>query len=67
MAELIETIETQATNPASVASDGLQVSERSIGDLVQADRYVRSSETVKKQKSRGLRFNKISNGSAVGS
>lgn len=46
MADITDTIETQATQPAAVTVDGQSVTNRSVADLIAADKYLRSQATV---------------------
>lgn len=56
--ELESKIETAAETPASMSVDGVTVTQRPIGDLIAADRYL-SAKKASRQKSRGIRFTKI--------
>lgn len=56
--DLTDTIETSASEPASASSDAGSVSQRSLSELIEADKYLKSSDGSS-NKSRGLRFTKL--------
>ena len=62
----IETaIASQAVQPASASADGVSVTNRSIDDLIKADRYAKG-EQARRSKTLGLRFTKINPPGPVG-
>jgi hypothetical protein len=56
--DLSSTIGGLAGNPQQTATDGQQVSERPLTDVIAADRYL-AQKAARSQKRRGLMFNKI--------
>ena len=56
--ELESTIETAAEKPVSASVDGVTVTQRPIGDLIAADRYL-SAKRAARKRSRGIRFSQI--------
>lgn len=58
--DLESTIEDAAANPASVSVDGQTVQTRSLSELIEADRYLRSKEAAASGKRPGgIRFTKL--------
>lgn len=58
--DLTSEIQTAAQNPKSVSTDGVKVDEPSIGELIEADKYLAGKGAAKRTATRGLRFNKLS-------
>ena len=58
MTDLEDTIEDSASKPASASSDAGSVSQRSLGELIEADRYL-ESKRARSRRSAGLSFRKI--------
>ena len=58
MADLSDTIETAAAQPASATADGVTVSAKPLPDLIAADRYLKGNGGAAK-KTRGIRFTKF--------
>lgn len=56
--ELSDQIETNAKGPASVSVDGQSVSQHSLKDQIEADRYL-ASKKAQKAKGLGIKFHKI--------
>jgi hypothetical protein len=63
--ETPDPIETAAAEPASASVDGQTTTNRSIADLIAADRYA-AQKRATKAGGLGIRMSKIKNGSAVG-
>lgn len=61
--DFTETIETAAVEPAQASGDGVSMSNRSISELIEADRYL-AAKRAAAQKHGGLRFAKIQPGGA---
>jgi hypothetical protein len=60
MADIAETIQDTADNPAVVTADGVSMTNRPIQDLIAADRYAKASAAVKNRSGKsGLRFTKF--------
>ena len=58
MADLQEQIEDAAKGPSQMTVDGMAVTQQPLGDLIRADRYLRSLTAAGKNH-KGLRFNKM--------
>jgi hypothetical protein len=58
MADLQEQIEDAANGPSEMTVDGMAVKQQPLGDLIRADRYLKSIAAAGKNH-KGLRFNKI--------
>lgn len=56
--ELQDQIEQQASEPVSGTNDGQSFTQRSLKDLIEADRYLKSA-AASKSKSRGIRYSKL--------
>jgi len=52
-------IEAAAVSARQVQVDGMMVTERTVSELIEADRYLKSRDAVSSTH-RGLRFNKLS-------
>lgn len=55
---LDDTIRQNAQGPAKVAGDAGSVEQHPLSELIEADRYLASKESVRQPK-RGLRFSKL--------
>ncbi len=64
MADLTQTIEQNAQNPRQAESDGVQVTQHSLRDQIEADRYL-ASKQAKSKKHLGLRLVKIAPGGSI--
>ena len=58
-AEMTARIEDAADSPVKIAGDAIDVTERSIGELIKADRYLAAKRASSKAHF-GLRFSQIS-------
>lgn len=58
MADLQTQIEQAATSPASAASDGVSVTQRSLRELIDADRYL-ASKAAANRKGLGIKLCKL--------
>lgn len=58
--DLSSEIQAAAQEPKSVTADGVKVDQQSIGDMIEADRYLAGKNAANRTASRGLRFNKLS-------
>jgi len=58
-------VETTAAQPQNVRGDSGSVTQHSLKDQIEADRYLNSQVAVEKTAHRGLRFNKFKAGAAV--
>ena len=56
--DLEQTIETAAENPQSATVDGVTVTQRSISELIEADKYLQAKKALRR-KNRGLIYTKI--------
>jgi hypothetical protein len=56
--DLEAAIETAAENPQSANVDGVSVTQRSISELIEADKYLEAKKAARR-KNRGLRYTKI--------
>lgn len=56
--DLTTAIEQAAADPASVTSDGISVTARSIADLIAADLYL-AGKAARSKRRRGLTFTKL--------
>lgn len=59
--ELREQIAADAAKPASISADGVQTTLRPVGDLVEADRYLKATAAAAKPR-RLLRVFKVNPG-----
>ena len=57
MAELIDTIETNAAKPKRVQADGQSVEQHPLSDQIEADRYV--NQAAARAKGLGIKIAKI--------
>jgi hypothetical protein len=60
-------IENKAKDPASVSTDEGTVSERSVDEMIAADKYSNSKQAVAGGLPRGLMINRIKPGSTISS
>jgi hypothetical protein len=58
MADLADTIRTNAEGPAKATADGVSMEQHKLPDQIAADRYLASKDAAK-SKSRGLVLNKL--------
>jgi hypothetical protein len=56
--DLEAAIETAAENPQSANVDGVSVTQRSVSELIEADKYLEAKKAARR-KNRGLRYTKI--------
>jgi hypothetical protein len=56
--DLENTIETAAENPQSASVDGVTVTQRSLSELIEADKYLQAKK-ASRRKNRGLRYTRI--------
>jgi hypothetical protein len=56
--DLESTIETAAENPQSASVDGVTVTQRSLSELIEADKYLQAKK-ASRRKNRGLRYTRI--------
>ena len=56
--DLSDTIEDLAGKPSFVGSDGLQITERSLRELIEADKYLKAISARDKPR-RGIRLTKL--------
>jgi hypothetical protein len=56
--DLEAAIETAAENPQSASVDGVTVTQRSLSELIEADKYLQAKKAARR-KNRGLRYTKI--------
>lgn len=66
MADLSTDIETAATDPKQAAVDGVQVTARSIDEMIAADRYLAKKNAAAANGRGGLRFAKFVPPSSAG-
>lgn len=58
MPDLSDDIETAATSPASASADGVSVTQRSIAEMIAADKHIKADEAGTKPRL-GMRFVKL--------
>lgn len=58
MGELDEVIQSVASGPKSVSTDGTTVQAQDIDSLIKADKHLANKKAIAKS-NRGIRFNKI--------
>lgn len=56
--DLETTIENAAENPQSASVDGVTVTQRSLSELIEADKYLQAKK-ASRRKNRGLRYTRI--------
>jgi hypothetical protein len=61
MADLSSEIETAASQPAKATADGVSVEQRSLSDLIAADKYLKA-QTAATKNHFGLRISKLEPG-----
>lgn len=58
-------VEALATGPASVSVDGVSVTQRSIDDVIKADRHAAAKRAAANSNTFGVAFRRVNPGSAV--